>query len=73
MKISSGDEGGTTQAPKLGQAIAQTTRAAHKPVFSFEDLDLLDTKKSRKEITLEERKLIKKELTQTVTENDSKK
>ena len=55
MKISSGDAGGTAQAPKLGLTMSHTTKAKHKPIFDFNDVDLLDDNSPRKAITHEER------------------
>ena len=56
MQISVGDEGGTTsKAPVIPQS-AQTARAAQRPSFSFDQVELMESmEKPTAEMTREER------------------
>ena len=73
MQISVGDEGGTTsKAPVIPQS-AQTARAAQRPSFSFDQVELMESmEKPTAEMTREERSQIKKELTQSLAITEEK-
>lgn len=70
-----GDEGGTMQAPKIGQPQgAQTTKAAKRPSFSFAqaDFDEEEAEREPEEVQRNQRSQLKKELTKSMTIAEAK-